>query len=37
MASGQEKAAFFVLAMVLGMVGFELLDRLIHKPRHQAG
>jgi hypothetical protein len=26
-----------VLAMVLGMVGFELLDRLIHKPRHQAG
>ena len=37
MASGQEKAAIFVLAMVLGMVGFELLNRLIHKPRHQAG
>ena len=37
MASGQEKAAVFVLAMVLGMVGFELLDRLIHQPRHQAG
>ena len=37
MASGQEKAAIFVLAMVLGMVGFELLNRLIHQPRHQAG
>ena len=33
MASGQPKALIFVLAMLAGMVGFELMDRFIHAPR----
>ncbi len=33
MASGQPKALVFVIAMVIGMVGFELLDRFVHSPR----
>jgi hypothetical protein len=33
MASGQPKALLFVLAMLVGMVGYELLDRFIHAPR----
>ncbi len=33
MASGQPKAFIFVLAMLAGMVGFELMDRFIHAPR----
>ena len=33
MASGQPKALVFVIAMVIGMVGFELLDRCVHSPR----
>ncbi len=36
MASGQPKALVFVVAMVIGMVGFELLDRFIHTPRKLA-
>lgn len=32
MAAGQPKAAVFVVAMLVGMVAFELADRLIHKP-----
>jgi hypothetical protein len=33
MADGQPKALVFVLAMLVGMVGFELMDRFIHAPR----
>ena len=33
MASGQPKALIFVLTMMAGMVGYELLDRFIHAPR----
>ena len=33
MAAGQPKALLFVLAMLAGMVGYELLDRFIHAPR----
>ena len=36
MASGQPKALVFVLAMLAGMVGFELMDRFIHAPRKAA-
>jgi len=32
MAAGQPKAAVFVVAMLAGMVVFELADRYIHKP-----
>ena len=35
MASGQPKALIFVLAMLIGMAGFELLDRFVHAPRKQ--
>jgi hypothetical protein len=31
MAAGQEKALIFVAAMVIGMVGFEVVERI--KPR----
>jgi uncharacterized membrane protein YedE/YeeE len=33
MADGQSKAMLFVAAMLVGMVGFELMDRLVHAPR----
>lgn len=33
MADGQPKALLFVVAMVVGMVGFELMDRFVHAPR----
>lgn len=33
MVSGQPKALVFVIAMVIGMVGFELMDRFVHAPR----
>lgn len=33
MADGQPKALIFVCAMVLGMVGFALMDRFVHAPR----
>jgi uncharacterized protein len=33
MASGQPKALVFVVAMLVGMIGFELIDRFIHAPR----
>ena len=33
MADGQAKAMLFVAAMLVGMVGFELMDRLVHTPR----
>jgi hypothetical protein len=33
MADGQSKAMLFVAAMLVGMVGFELMDRLVHTPR----
>jgi len=36
MADGQPKALLFVLAMLIGMVGFELMDRFIHAPRKLA-
>jgi uncharacterized membrane protein YedE/YeeE len=32
-ADGQFKALVFVAAMVIGMVGFELMDRFVHAPR----
>lgn len=32
MAAGQPKAAVFVVAMLAGMVVFEMADRFIHKP-----
>jgi uncharacterized protein len=33
MADGQPKALVFVVAMLVGMVGFELMDRFVHSPR----
>ena len=33
MASGQPQALVFVVAMLVGMVCFELMDRFIHAPR----
>ena len=33
MADGQAKAMLFVGAMLVGMLGFELMDRLVHAPR----
>ena len=33
MADGQHKALVFVLAMLVGMLGFELMDRFVHVPR----
>jgi uncharacterized membrane protein YedE/YeeE len=33
MADGQPKALVFILAMLVGMLGFELMDRFIHAPR----
>ena len=33
MADGQPKALLFVVAMLVGMVGFELMDRFVHSPR----
>jgi hypothetical protein len=33
MADGQPKALVFVLAMMVGMLGFELMDRFVHSPR----
>jgi uncharacterized membrane protein YedE/YeeE len=33
MADGQPKALVFVLAMLVGMVGFKLMDRFVHAPR----
>jgi uncharacterized membrane protein YedE/YeeE len=33
MADGQPKALSFVLAMLVGMLGFELMDRFVHVPR----
>ncbi len=35
MADGQPKALVFVVAMVIGMLGFELMDRFVHAPRKQ--
>ena len=33
MADGQPKALVFVLSMLVGMLGFELMDRFVHAPR----
>ena len=33
MADGQPKALVFVLAMLVGMLSFELMDRFVHAPR----
>jgi uncharacterized protein len=33
MADGQPKALVFILAMLVGMLGFELMDRFVHAPR----
>ena len=33
MADGQPKALVFVLAMLVGMLGFELMDRFVNAPR----
>jgi uncharacterized membrane protein YedE/YeeE len=33
MADGQPKALVFVVAMLVGMLGFELMDRFFHAPR----
>jgi uncharacterized membrane protein YedE/YeeE len=33
MADGQPKALIFVVAMLVGMIGFELMDRFVHAPR----
>ena len=33
MADGQPKALLFVVAMLVGMLGFELMDRFVHAPR----
>ncbi len=33
MADGQPKALIFILAMLVGMLGFELMDRFVHAPR----
>ena len=35
MADGQPKALVFVMAMLVGMLGFELMDRFVHSP-HKA-
>jgi hypothetical protein len=32
MADGQPKALVFVLAMLVGMLGFELMNRFVHSP-----
>ena len=32
-ADGQPKALVFVVAMLVGMLGFELMDRFVHAPR----
>lgn len=34
MADGQPKALLFVVAMLVGMWGFELMERFVHAPRH---
>jgi uncharacterized membrane protein YedE/YeeE len=34
MADGQPKAMMFVVAMLVGMLGFELMDRFVHSPRN---
>ena len=34
MADGQPKAMIFVVAMLVGMLGFELMDRFVHSPRN---
>ena len=33
MADGQPKAVLFVVAMLVGMGGFELMERFVHAPR----
>jgi uncharacterized membrane protein YedE/YeeE len=33
MADGQPKALVFVVAMLVGMLGFELMDHFVHAPR----
>ena len=33
MADGQPKAMLFVAAMLIGMLGFELMDPFVHAPR----
>ena len=33
MADGQPKALVFVVAMLVGMLGFEWMDRFVHTPR----
>jgi uncharacterized protein len=33
MADGQPKALLFVVAMLVGMWGFELMERFVHAPR----
>jgi uncharacterized membrane protein YedE/YeeE len=33
MADGQPKALIFVAAMLVGMLGFELMDRFVHAPK----
>lgn len=33
MADGQPKALLFVVAMLVGMWGFELMERFVHSPR----
>lgn len=33
MADGQPKALIFVVTMLMGMLGFELMDRFVHAPR----
>ena len=33
MADGQSKALVSVVAMLVGMLGFELMDRFVHTPR----
>jgi hypothetical protein len=33
MADGQPKVMLFVAAMLIGMLGFELMDRFVHAPR----
>jgi uncharacterized membrane protein YedE/YeeE len=36
LGSGQDKAAVFVVAMLLGMVAYAAAERLIHEPRRRA-
>jgi uncharacterized membrane protein YedE/YeeE len=33
MAAGQDKALVFVLAMVFGMIAYELAQRFVHSPK----